>query len=121
MTDAHINGPVQRDLRRIVGPVAWAVFADLMDDTEQGDGSCVARTSVRRLANNLGIGKDTAARALTRLAASGLIERMEQQHDANGRFSIVGYRIRVETRPVDSLRPAPSLEQRARVVRDVVE
>jgi hypothetical protein len=65
-----------RTLRRRLGPVAWIVLEDLALDAEMSvDGEMVAATTVRRLATNVGLNKDTAARAVARLIAAGLLRR----------------------------------------------
>jgi len=57
--------------------VASAVLADLVLDADRDDaGALVVATSVRRVAAHLGVGKDTAARALRRLTSVGLLERV---------------------------------------------
>lgn len=69
-------GPSSRALRRELGVLAWGVLEDVAFDTRLDHrGRAVAITSVRRVAANLGINKDTAARALARLGAVGLLHR----------------------------------------------
>jgi len=97
-----VGGPVdsggtardsERRLRREVGPTAWAVLTDLCLDarsldarSEDGDVMVVA-ASARRVAVNLGIGKDAAARALRRLIGAGVLRRRAQASDTAGRFA----------------------------------
>jgi hypothetical protein len=65
-----------RKLCRAVGTTAWAVLADIALDAEaDSEGRLVAATNVRRIAADLGISKDTAARALGRLVDAGLVVR----------------------------------------------
>jgi DNA-binding transcriptional ArsR family regulator len=61
---------------RAVGTTAWAVLADIGLDAEaDAHGNLVAATNVRRIAGDLDISKDTAARALSRLVDAGLVVR----------------------------------------------
>lgn len=87
---------LSRELRRQVGPVAWAALADVIDDAAlEAGGRLVAATNARRLAVNLGVSKDTAARALARLVAAGLLERVPVVRGERGRFGAAAYIIRV--------------------------
>ena len=71
---------------RAVGTTAWVVLLDLALDTEaDAHGGLVAATNVRRIAANLGISKDTAARALARLVDAGLVVR-HRRRGAGGEF-----------------------------------
>ena len=90
------GGDDERARRRLVGPLASAVLADLALDAEyDGAGVGVVTTSARQVATHLGVGKDTAARALRRLAAIGLVERRPQRPDPGGRFGPGSYELRV--------------------------
>lgn len=83
-------------LRRSLGPTAWAVLADLRLDAMPGDADIqVVPTSARRVAAHLGIGKDTAARALARLSTVGLLHRRPQGADHAGRFTCGVYELRL--------------------------
>lgn len=79
-------GPGSAPLRRELGPVAWSAleviaFRCICD----GDDVLVARVGVRRLADEMGVAKNTAARATQMLLARGLIRR-SQRRSASGRF-----------------------------------
>ena len=102
---AYADGEeAERVLRRTLGPTAWAVLADLCMDAEVDDGGAtVVATSARRVAAHLGIGKDTAARALGKLSAAGLLRRRPQGANAAGRFTCGAY----ELRPASSLAMTP--------------
>ena len=63
-------------MARRVGPTAWAVLTALAVDAEQTAGAQVARASVRSLAMELGLNKDTVARALARLRDARLVASM---------------------------------------------
>jgi cell division septation protein DedD len=89
------RGEDERALRRLLGPTAWSVLADLRLDAGPDDaGSQVVSTSARRVAAHLGIGKDAAARALARLSAVGLLHRRPQGADHAGRFMSGIYELR---------------------------
>ncbi len=77
-------------VRRSLTPSAWVVLEELALGTD-ADG--VATTSSRRLAGDLGMSKDTASRAMQRLIAAGLIERIERRDDSTGRFGAITYRV----------------------------
>lgn len=86
-----------RDLRRRVGPVAWAVLEDVVLDAAFEPGGClVATTNVRRVADQVGVSKDSAAAALTRLARLGLVERRPVLRAARGRFGRSVYLVRLD-------------------------
>lgn len=80
-----------RSLRRALGPLAWCALEAL---TERADGPIVG-ASVRSLAAELGVAKNTAHRALSALTRAGLIAPI-QDRAANGRFSAGRYRLHVE-------------------------
>ncbi len=70
--------PSSRQVKRTVGLVAWAILDDIaLDATLDGDGRLVASTNVRRIATNLGIKKDTAAKHLARLRDYGFVLQEE--------------------------------------------
>ena len=86
--------PERRALRRRLGPVAWCVLEDLVEDARVDSlGRRVATSSVRRLADNLGVSKDTTARALRRLTSAQLIEALPAPRVDRGRFGVGAYLI----------------------------
>jgi DNA-binding MarR family transcriptional regulator len=86
-----------RKLCRAVGATAWAVLCDIALDAEaDAHGNLVAATNVRRIADHLGISKDTAARALARLGHAGLVGRQSAPRQ-NGRFMASVYVVRLGT------------------------
>lgn len=96
-----------REFRAAIGAGGWAVLEDLLlDATLDERGALVAVTNVRRLAANLGVSKDTAARALRRLADAGLVTRHEQRSE-RGTFATVAYTVSVE--PLAGLTIPPSV------------
>ena len=81
-------------LRRTLGPTAWMVLEEMaLRSTVVGERR-VARVSIRTLAGSLGIAKDTAARAVRRLRAAGVVTGM-QQRTAAGVFDTGVYIITV--------------------------
>jgi hypothetical protein len=86
-----------RKLCRAVGATAWAVLCDVALDAEPDpEGRLAAATNVRRIADHLGISKDTAARALARLHHAGLVSRQSARHQS-GRFVASRYVVRLGT------------------------
>jgi DNA-binding transcriptional MocR family regulator len=76
---------------RAVGATAWAVLCDVtLDAQPDAHGRLVVATNVRRIADHLGISKDTAARALARLTNAGLIGR-QSGRSSTGRFTASAY------------------------------
>jgi hypothetical protein len=72
-----------------VGPTAWAVLTALALDADTTGGAPIARASVRSLAVELGLNKDTVARALIRLRDARLVVAM------TGRFEPSSYRLTI--------------------------
>jgi hypothetical protein len=97
-------------LRRRVGPVAWCALEVLVARAlPDGDG-LVVDTSVRLVAVELAVAKNTAQRALKTLRSGGVIETV-QGRNTGGRFAATTYRIHL---PVDMLQPDPSKPQSSR-------
>lgn len=68
--------PACRRTRKSLGSTAWAVLEDIALEAEVDDhGRLVVTTNVRRVAAQLGMSKDTVARAFLRLSDAGLVER----------------------------------------------
>lgn len=89
-------------LRRRVGPLAWCALEVLV---ERADG-LVVDASVRTIAAELGVAKNTAHRALAALTRAGVIAPM-QDRDATGRFSVGRYRLHLDDL-IGSTPPRPS-------------
>jgi hypothetical protein len=96
-------------LRRRLGPTAWVVFEELLLASTGPTTACCASVSVRSLAVSVGLAKDTVARALVRLRASGLVA-VTQSRSAGGVFAASNYELRIPLGIVldDSPTPAPN-------------
>lgn len=95
-----VLGQGANDVRREVGPTSWAAL-EVLAELGDGDGRAVA--SVRHVADELGISKNAAHRAIRRLVDAGVV-RPHQERSPNGRFLIGSYRLEV---PVDALQRVP--------------
>lgn len=84
-----------RGLRRRLGPTAWTVLEELLLDATVGD-SMVVETHVRRIAAEVGISKDSAARALRRLIAQGFVTRRSARDPGSGCFGRSVYVLHLE-------------------------
>jgi DNA-binding transcriptional ArsR family regulator len=70
------------------------VFEALLSCSTGPAGDCRAEVSVRALADELGLSKDTVARALSRLRRAGLVS-LSQSRSADGVFAGGNYEIAV--------------------------
>lgn len=61
------------ELGRALGPTSWMVLEELSLRSTGTADECVARVSIRALAEALGLAKDTVARAIRRLRDVGLV------------------------------------------------
>ena len=89
-----VVSPHARKLRRRLGPTAWVVLEELLSASQGDADDCHSSASVRSLADDLGVSKDTVARALTRLGAAGIVVA-EQDRAPAGTFATGRYRISV--------------------------
>ena len=85
--------PGAAHLRRVVGPTAWVVLETLLHDAEPtGSDEYVAHRSIRNLAAEIGLAKDTVARAIRALREVGLISHAQRRTGAGtfdpGRYAI---------------------------------
>ncbi|WP_157041600.1 hypothetical protein [Nitriliruptor alkaliphilus] len=84
--------PSSREVKRAVGLVAWAILEDIALDARLDDaGRLVSTTNVRRIAANLGINKDTAAKHLARLRDYGFVLQEEGRQGPSGRWEACRY------------------------------
>jgi DNA-binding MarR family transcriptional regulator len=100
-----VNDPAVHEVRRL-GPIAWTVLEVLRERSVIGaSGELVAEMSIRSLAADLGLAKNTVHRALRRLVRVGLIGA-HQTRTIAGTFSRGHYVLTTEDRatgvhPVD--------------------
>lgn len=85
-------------VRRALDPTAWMVLEELAlagggAGPGAGGAGTVSQTSVRRLADVLGLSKDTVAAAVRRLTAAGLVRRIDERQTASGRFGHARYEV----------------------------
>jgi hypothetical protein len=81
-----VSASASRALIRELGTTAWTVLLDVSLDTRRQPGGRTAKTSVRLIADHLGVTPGTAARALARLTAAGLVQRQDRRDGFTGRF-----------------------------------
>jgi DNA-binding transcriptional MocR family regulator len=79
---AILTGSRAAGARRRVGPTAWCVLECLIERSTDGRTS---EASVRAIAAELGVAKNTAHRAIVALARAGLVEAV-QPRGLRGRF-----------------------------------
>jgi hypothetical protein len=77
-------------MRKELRPMAWTVLEEVAFDAVDEDGRLVARTSARRVADQLGVDPTTAAGALRVLRQRGLLT-LERQSGLAGRFGLSLY------------------------------
>ncbi|MCP3858609.1 MAG: helix-turn-helix domain-containing protein [Phycisphaeraceae bacterium] len=87
-------GPMADETRRSLGPLAWAALEALVTDARPTGGVHVADTTVRQLAEQLGVAKNTAHRALAALRRAGFIEPL-QSRSTSGQFASGSHRLAV--------------------------
>jgi hypothetical protein len=81
-----------RTVKRAVGLVAWAILEDIALDAHLDHaGRLIATTNVRRIATNLAINKDTAAKHLARLRDYGFVIQEEGGQSPSGRWETCRY------------------------------
>lgn len=81
-----------RPLRQTLRPVTWVILEEVALDAVDEDGRLVARTSARRVAEQLGVNPTTAAEALRVLARRGLVS-LERETGPAGRFGLSVYQL----------------------------
>lgn len=91
-TERHavVIGPETTDVIRAVGPLPWVVLTHLYGSPTAPGRSVTAST--RTLASDLGLSKDTCARALRTLRSAGLVDH-DTTRTEHGRFGTIRYRL----------------------------
>jgi DNA-binding transcriptional ArsR family regulator len=84
--------PECRTIRATVGPVAWVVLEELALTATRGR-SLETATTIRDLADAVGLSKDTVASGLRRLMKHGLVTRVAQRDRRSGCFGNSVYRL----------------------------
>ena len=82
------------ELRRRLGPTAWAVLEELIAHSQTRAGRCEVTSTTRSLAGDLSLSKDTVAGALLRLRRAGIVTAA-QRRTAAGTFTTGSYVITV--------------------------
>lgn len=101
-----IVGAAAADVRRSVGPTAWSALEVLATSPRSHvSGAWTVRSSVRELADGMGVAMSTAQRALVTLRDARLVE-FDQQRGGGGRFDASVYRLAVPD-DVLTLQPLP--------------
>ena len=84
--------PSSRLVKKAVGLAAWGVLEEIaIDATLDTEGRLVAETNVRRIADNLGLNKDTVTKYLRRLREYGFVLQEETRDDGSGRYETCRY------------------------------
>ena len=78
-------GPSAGRLRRELGPIAWCALEVIAEQAVADGGTLIARVGVRRLAGEMDVATNTAARAVRVLLDRGLLVR-SQRRSRSGRF-----------------------------------
>lgn len=104
-------GPECRPTRKTLDPTAWFVLEELVMNADVGSSqvTVLVPASVRALATELGLSKDTVAAALRRLASAGIVQRVDQRN-GSGRF---GGSIYLVDLAAIGMEPCPPADPRA--------
>ena len=82
---ALVLGSAASAWRRSLAPLSWVVLEALAESSRERSGVTVSEKSVRALADELGLAKDTIGRAIQRLQRAGLVSRIDTR-STDGRF-----------------------------------
>lgn len=89
---AVVAGVDAAAVRRRVGPVAWCVMESVV---AAADSYGVARVSIRSIAADLGVSKNTVQRAMTALRTAEFVAPVVVARGDGGRFAAGAYRVYV--------------------------
>jgi DNA-binding transcriptional regulator YhcF (GntR family) len=103
-----VAAPGLGGLRRALGAQAWVALEVIVARSHAVDGEFVAHVSVRALATELGVAKDTAARAVGLLRDRGVVT-VCQARGRGGRFGVGPYVIAAEVRALMTAEATKSL------------
>lgn len=92
---AILVGPAAAPLRRSLGPLPWCALECLIANATLDEAGPVVDASVRSLAADLGVAKNTAHRGLTALIAAG-VASAERRRRSDGTFGPGRYRLHVD-------------------------
>jgi DNA-binding transcriptional ArsR family regulator len=93
VTARQLEDDARRGWCRELGPTAYVVLEELVSVATADGAALVASSNVRQLACDLGLSKDTVARAVRRLLAAGAVVRMSSPRSGRGRFGTAAYRL----------------------------
>jgi DNA-binding IclR family transcriptional regulator len=102
-----------RRLVRELGPTGWAILEVLRAHSRTVDGAAVVELSIRALAGEVGLSKNTVQRAVRRLRALGLLEA-RQARTASGTFAAGHYVLTTAEATVNPSPVAPAARVRDR-------
>jgi hypothetical protein len=116
---AHQEGPspitlgsAAAPLRRSLGPLAWCALEHLVATSTTGPAGRTVEAAVRALADELGVAKNTAHRALAALTRAGVVEP-EHRRGAGGAFEPSRYHLHLSPDVID-VTPAPKTRRATR-------
>ena len=115
---ALVVGAAGAVLRRRLGPTAWVVLEAAVALANDADGDLVVEASVRSLALEVGLAKNTAARALSVLRDYGLV-MFTQTRDDDGLFSAGRYVIALPDDVFTVVAPMTPIPFASRITRRV--
>jgi hypothetical protein len=99
-------GPAAGDVRRAIGLTAWCALELLAATPAENGEPWVVHSSVRDVAERLGVAPNTAQRALAALRDVGLISAIQGRERA-GRFASSAYRLTIDTSVLTRLTREP--------------
>jgi hypothetical protein len=113
-----VVGMAARAWRRAVGPTAWVVLEELVAIAQpDANGRWGASTSIRALAAELGLGRDSVDAALRRLRLAGVVTSTAPRQPADGRFGAGRYVVSSDLQASLTGAPQPDLRPVERSVR----
>jgi hypothetical protein len=113
-----VFGVEARAWRRAVGPAAWVVLEELVAlALADANGRWCASTSIRGLAAELGLGRDSVDAALRRLRLAGVVTFAAPRRPADGRFGAGRYLVAGELQAALTGAPQHVLRTAERSVR----